>query len=127
MALIKCPECDKEVSDRAGVCPNCAFPLATLRKDGTVSIKIANGLGGSVNIHETSTMNVIWSGRSGQIAKFEVLQPIEIGIRWGVGKKFLPGAVARVEAGKKYELVIRQGFFSIGVCINEVDVLDSGR
>lgn len=27
MALINCPECGKEVSDRATVCPNCAFPL----------------------------------------------------------------------------------------------------
>ncbi|MCM0082307.1 hypothetical protein L4X63_11975 [Geomonas sp. Red32] len=27
MALIKCPECSKEVSDKAEVCPTCAFPL----------------------------------------------------------------------------------------------------
>ena len=127
MALIKCPECGREVSDRAGVCPNCAFPLSSLRKDGTVSIKIANGLAGSVNIYELSSMNVIWSGKSGQIAKFEITQPIEIGILWGAGKKFLPGATIRVEANKKYELAMRQGFFTTGVCINEVDVLDSGR
>lgn len=109
------------------MCPNCAFPLTSLRTDGTVSIKIANGLGGSVYIHELSTMSVIWSGRSGQIAKFSIPYPIEIGIRWGVSKKFLPGSTAYVEAGKKYELAMRQGFFSYGVCINEVDVLDSGR
>ena len=127
MALIKCPECGKEVSDRAGVCPNCAFPLSSLRQDGVVSIKIANGLAGSVNIYEVSSMKVVWSGKSGQIAKFEITQPIEIGILWGAGKKFLPGATIRVEAGKKYELATRQGFFSYGVCINEVDVLDSGR
>lgn len=27
MALIKCPECGREVSDRAKSCPNCGFPL----------------------------------------------------------------------------------------------------
>jgi len=27
MALINCPECGKEVSDKATVCPSCAFPL----------------------------------------------------------------------------------------------------
>lgn len=127
MALVKCPECGREVSDRAGVCPNCAFPLSSLRKDGTVSIKIANGLAGSVNIHELPSMNVLWSGKSGQIAKFEITQPTEIGIRWGIGKKFLPGATICVEAGKKYELTMRQGFFTTGICINEVDVLDAGR
>lgn len=28
MALIKCPECGRSVSDNATVCPNCARPLA---------------------------------------------------------------------------------------------------
>ena len=27
MALIKCPECSKEISDVASVCPNCGFPI----------------------------------------------------------------------------------------------------
>lgn len=29
MALIKCPECSKEVSDKASVCIHCGFPLST--------------------------------------------------------------------------------------------------
>lgn len=28
MALIKCPECGKEVSDRASACPNCGCPIS---------------------------------------------------------------------------------------------------
>lgn len=28
MALIKCPECGKEISDRAVSCPHCGFPIA---------------------------------------------------------------------------------------------------
>ncbi len=28
MALIKCPECGKEISDKAENCPNCGFPVA---------------------------------------------------------------------------------------------------
>lgn len=28
MAIIKCPECEKEISDRAIACPNCGFPLS---------------------------------------------------------------------------------------------------
>lgn len=27
MALIKCPECGKRVSDKAGNCPNCGCPI----------------------------------------------------------------------------------------------------
>lgn len=32
MALIKCPECGKEISDLAVSCPNCGFPLENLKK-----------------------------------------------------------------------------------------------
>ena len=27
MSLIKCPECNKEISDKATACPNCGFPI----------------------------------------------------------------------------------------------------
>jgi hypothetical protein len=27
MALINCPECNREISDQASSCPNCAFPI----------------------------------------------------------------------------------------------------
>ena len=30
MALIKCPECGKEFSDKAPACPNCGFPTSEL-------------------------------------------------------------------------------------------------
>ena len=33
MALIQCPECKKEVSDRAEKCPNCAYPLKDTNSD----------------------------------------------------------------------------------------------
>lgn len=28
MALIKCPECGKEISDQATSCPNCGYPIS---------------------------------------------------------------------------------------------------
>lgn len=32
MALIKCPECGREVSDKAAACPHCGYPLAAMTK-----------------------------------------------------------------------------------------------
>lgn len=32
MALIKCPECGKEISDMANFCPNCGFPVSERTK-----------------------------------------------------------------------------------------------
>lgn len=28
MALIKCPECSREISDKAAACPHCGFPIS---------------------------------------------------------------------------------------------------
>lgn len=33
MALIKCPECGKDVSDRANSCPHCGYPFTTIHKE----------------------------------------------------------------------------------------------
>ncbi|MGX8702088.1 zinc ribbon domain-containing protein [Caproiciproducens sp.] len=34
MSMITCPECSKEISDRAEVCPNCGYPIkASLTED----------------------------------------------------------------------------------------------
>ena len=44
MALIKCPECDSQVSDKAQCCPNCGFPVKDMiemeRKATQESIRI---------------------------------------------------------------------------------------
>ena len=31
MAMIKCTECGKEMSDKASVCPNCGCPIEDIR------------------------------------------------------------------------------------------------
>lgn len=33
MALIKCPECGKEISDQATSCPNCGYPISNEKKE----------------------------------------------------------------------------------------------
>ena len=47
MALIKCPDCGREVSDRADKCPSCAFPLnqAYIRASSLIGI----GIGGIIS------------------------------------------------------------------------------
>lgn len=41
MALIICPECNKEVSDRAKACPHCGFPLNEIQADPILEISEA--------------------------------------------------------------------------------------
>lgn len=129
MALIKCPECGREVSDRAGNCPQCGFPISSLKTDGTVMIKITNGLAGSVNIFETATGKSLWTGRSGGIAEFEIEKPTEIGIGWGLAKnKATKDTTVIAEAGKKYELAYSHNWMGTPhIVLRRVDVIDSGR
>ena len=36
MALINCPECGKEISDKAVSCPNCGCPITELQNTESV-------------------------------------------------------------------------------------------
>ena len=38
MALIKCPECEREISDKAEACPHCGCPTAKNVKQKQLSI-----------------------------------------------------------------------------------------
>jgi len=53
MALIKCPECGKEVSDTAKACPNCGAPIDTsirCPKCGSSDVRIISGASKAVSI-----------------------------------------------------------------------------
>ena len=40
MALIKCPECGKEISDKSKKCPECGYPIKKLKKKSGTKRKI---------------------------------------------------------------------------------------
>lgn len=76
MALINCPECKKEVSDKTFNCPNCGFTLITPKR-GIIGIifksifiiyniimmlVILFFIIGSNNVPETTTMSVFGDG-----------------------------------------------------------------
>ena len=42
MALIKCPECGKEISDKANQCIHCGYPLSQLPNNNNVDIQLSD-------------------------------------------------------------------------------------
>ncbi len=70
MALIKCPECGKEISDKAAACPNCGTPIAD--KKVKVHFHRKKALGGSAN---TGTVIVDGAtvGSAANGAEFDVM------------------------------------------------------
>ena len=55
MALIECPECNKEVSDKAISCPHCGFPIADIQKtESQHTVKVNN------KIYDISKLKIMY-------------------------------------------------------------------
>lgn len=81
MALIKCSECGKEVSDKAASCPNCGAPIKALTND-VIMIQVDRDpsqpfLGTIVDIKDL-TGRVLASGKAGAVLSFKSKQPVRI-------------------------------------------------
>ena len=95
MALIKCFDCGKEISDRAGTCPFCGCPISELLKSGeTVKIKPLPLMNAEWQFRDTpigpgdqkvsilSNGKTIWEGRAGDVAELSFVQPTDIDIKY---------------------------------------------
>lgn len=129
--MIKCPECGKEISDKAAACPNCGCPLSEMVTSGVVRIKMPNnivegwvGLFSSRNATVTDKNGkVLWKGQHGENANFTVDEPTEIVINLGGWANEVSGTVY---PKKKYSLVQDMGVHMLATFrITEVDVIDS--
>lgn len=131
MALIKCPECGKEISDRANACPSCGCPLSEIVTSGEVRIKMPNnivegwvGLFSSRNATITSSHGkVLWKGQHGENAGFTIDKPTQITINLGGWANEVSGTVY---PKKKYALVQDAGVHMLATFrMTEVDVIDA--
>ena len=131
MALIKCPECGKEISDKAKVCINCGCPLEEVSTTGIVRIKMPNniveGLVGLFSsrraVVQDKTGKILWEGKHGENASFSVDGPTSINIDLGGWANNTEGTV---EQRRKYSLVQDMGVHMLATFrITEVDVIDA--
>ena len=134
MALIKCPECGHEVSDRAVQCPKCAYPIAANRFDGIIRIKL-NPIQQNVYTQRVSAKqkvsismdgSIIWEGNTGEIAEIEIDKPTYIQIQyhttmsaWGAKCK----GMIDPSKGAKYAVQAMHGFAKNSIALQQVDML----
>lgn len=131
MAMIKCEECGKEISDKAKVCPNCGCPLDQMQIGGTVRVKMPNNVADGFAALLSSKNcfirikdgNCIWKGKLGENASFEIDKPTDIVIELGALGNPVSGTV---EPRKKYTLIQDTGFHMFATFrLSEVDIIDS--
>lgn len=135
MAMIHCPECDSVVSDKAKVCPKCAYPLEEVLNFGKIKIKLCaqtNGFHARQKVTiKRSSGKVIWEGTSGEIAQIDVLVPTHIKIKyhtslmanlWGGSTE----GIVDPNKWNKYNVSAKKGLVSnIVLTFHGVDMFDS--
>ena len=130
MALIKCPECGKEISDKAQSCIHCGCPLAEVATSGVVRIKMPNnivegwiGLFSSRRAAVVANGKTVWEGKHGENASFTVEGPTKVTIELGGWANSVEGTVY---PRKKYALVQDMGVHMLATFrLTEVDVIDA--
>lgn len=140
MAIIKCPECDKEVSEKAQVCIHCGAPLIV---NTSIKVKIPRFATGVLSQKAAKAQvliddSVIWDGYSGQVSVIDSKTSNKITVRilhayTGHPFPFFRDfdIVGFVEPGKKYEIKSAEISMVFGDpskskwVLSEVDVIDS--
>lgn len=132
MAMIKCPECGKEISDKAKSCIHCGCPLSEMTTSGTVRIKMPNNVvegwvglfsSRSATVTNASNDKVLWSGQHGENASFILDEPTRININLGGWANPVSGTVC---PKKKYALVQDMGVHMLATYrLTEVDIIDA--
>ena len=131
MALIKCPECSNDISNKAKACPFCGCPIEFVNPLGKVRIKIpGNIVQGWVGLFSSRECYVrdeagaiLWKGQHGENASFEIDKPTNIIIDLGSWGNPVFGTV---EPRSKYSLVQDMGIHMLATYrLSEVDNIDS--
>lgn len=133
MAMITCPECGKQISDKAGTCPNCGCPIADCSPSGEVRIKFSpvkspSGLNGNQSVSLFAGSRTLWEGKSGEVAKIHFDGPTQVTVKYHLSMMHYGGECSGTinpAESKKYNVSARQGVFSSKLVLQPVDVFDS--
>ena len=133
MALIKCPECGSEISDKAKMCPRCGCPVEEMNPNRPVMIKLCTlkaptGLNGDQKVSIIWEGQTIWVGTAGQVVELIFEQPTTITVKYHLSLMHYGGECTGIIdpfKSKKYCVVARQGMMSTKLVLQPVDLFDA--
>lgn len=116
MALISCPECGNEISDKAPACPQCGVPIASAPKEVLIHVVRLKNQMFNIGCSVSSGGTVLASGKQGETLRVPCTapMPIEVKVNGSFGK-----AKATVEPGDRYNAQPRRG----GYYLEKVDFI----
>lgn len=126
MSLVKCPECQKEVSDKAKSCVYCGYPIKT--PDYIVKFKTPTLSKAIVRVkftfYDDSTKKVLAEAQQGEIVSLKIEKSTTIRIHLGRGFK---DAILKYEPheGARYCILQRNTILKPSLLVEEVDLFDS--
>lgn len=130
MALIKCPECGKEVSSKANACIHCGYPLTTTKGELIIKGKRLPGVLIQHVYFLYKDGNLFDEVLPGEIKRYTVDKPFYLILGHKKGG-FLNAAVrdskpVKIESNKitRLEASYGQGFMP-SYFLSEVDIIDS--
>jgi len=124
MALIKCPECGKEVSSMAPTCPNCGCPIK--KEETSIRVKASSqfiGLACSYIIYDSNENEIakLKPGESFSKVLPDKQQTLYVKIKgYFGGKKEMP---CEPNVSNKFSVGVSQS--GLGCVVSKVDFLDS--
>lgn len=128
MALIKCPDCQKEISDKTEKCIHCGCPIKRL--DSIVKFKTPLLEKAIVKVkftfYDDLTKKVLAEAYQGEIVSLKLERPTIIRIHIGRGFK---DAILdyKPHSGARYCILQRNTIFKPSLLIEEVDLFDSDK
>jgi hypothetical protein len=119
VALIACPECGKEISDKAPTCPNCGVPIS---RESTVVV-----YGCTQQFAINPQVHVFWNGApvgsvmKGDRISFDIVADGEVSL-----KSSMRSASVRVQAGRVTKIKISWNRFTGKMVPQIADVVTPG-
>lgn len=133
MAMIKCPECGNQVSDRAKACIHCGCPIEELAPSGIVKIKASvlkapTGFNGNQKVSIFAGGKTLWEGNCGEVAELHFDCATNVTVKYHMSLMHYGGECSGVidpAKSKKYNVSARQGIMSTKLVLQPVDVFDA--
>lgn len=105
MALITCPECQKQISDQAATCPNCGFPLPSTTPDKPLSTDGNDMLPADQTIEENISTEVAPAKPKKKVIAISVVAVLCVALLAAVAVFINSNAKKRAAEEARYEYI----------------------